>query len=141
MSGPHTPREPVFDPSAFYANVVYIGPDGDADLSFAMTMVDDFLERVPIEMAALCSHVRSHDLPAVRSVAHTLKSLCATFGAQRLAHLLVELEGAALGGDGDAVARLAELVGGDVAAAEEALDTQRRQLALALDSSEVRSGG
>jgi PAS domain S-box-containing protein len=110
----------TLDPAALETLATSLG-GGHEGSEAVRELVDAFLEDAPGQIATLGSAIERGDGEVARRAAHTLKSTCATFGAQPLAELCRELEAIGRQGQLEGAARLLERV-------EEELDRVRKGL-------------
>jgi len=78
--------EPILDRDTFQALHDSVGPELTAEL------LDEFFADAPKQIATMRQALGASDAAAFMRGAHSLKSICATFGARKLSALAKELE-------------------------------------------------
>lgn len=84
-------------------------------------LIQAFMAEMRDREARMATHASQDALAAVRTEAHSLKSSAAAFGAMALSQRCTAMDVAGKAGDLDELKALAEGLGPDIAAAEEAL--------------------
>ena len=87
---------PIFDKAAIMRRLM-------DDEELARTLVQDFLQDIPMQTQRLKGFLDTADLPAARRLAHSIKGAAANLGGERLQAAAFELENACQAGNLDAV--------------------------------------